>query len=78
MRRPEFIARQAAHPTGLLGRLVVGVMERETASENDAAIRALDVRTADRVLEIGLGHGRTLARLVALATRGSVVGIEIS
>jgi SAM-dependent methyltransferase len=78
MRRPNFVARQAAHPSGLLGRLVVGVMERETASENDAAIRALDIRTADRVLEIGFGHGRTLPRLVALAPRGSVVGIEIS
>lgn len=48
------------------------------ASDNGAAIRALDIRTADRVLEIGFGHGRTLARLVALVPRGSVVGIEIS
>jgi hypothetical protein len=32
MRRPEFIARQSGHPSGILGKVVGWVMERETAA----------------------------------------------
>src|SRR5688500_11872980 len=35
MRRPAFIARQAARPTGLLGRVLVALMARETRDLNE-------------------------------------------
>ena len=78
MRRPEFIARQSGHPSGLLGKVIGWVMERETAEQNDAALAALAVNPGDRILEIGFGHGRTLERLVAAAPAGLVAGLDHS
>jgi len=76
MRRPKFIARQSRRPSGILGRVIAWIMERETAAQNDAALAALAVRPGDRILEIGFGHGRTLERLAAAASTGFVAGID--
>ncbi len=50
--------------------------------ENDAmnckAVELLDVQTADRVLEIGFGHGKTLEDLARRAREGFVAGIDFS
>jgi len=78
MRRPSFIARQARHPTGLLGRLIARVMEGETAEVNRRAAELLRPQPQDQVLDIGTGHGRTLALLAAGADRGKVVGVDHS
>jgi ubiquinone/menaquinone biosynthesis C-methylase UbiE len=78
VRRPEFIARQSGHPSGVLGKVIGWVMERETAAQNDAALAALAVNPADRILEIGFGHGRTLQKLVAAAPSGFVAGLDHS
>jgi SAM-dependent methyltransferase len=78
MRRPDFIAHQARHPTGLLGRLIARVMESETAEVNRRAAGLLSPRSQDQVLDIGTGHGRTLALLAASADQGQVVGIDHS
>ena len=78
MRRPEFVARQSAGRTGLLGWLIAAVMASETASENAAAIAALDLAPRDRVLEVGCGHGRTLERIADNVTQGMVVGIDLA
>ena len=78
MRRPEFIARQSRCPTGLLGRLIGHVMERETAAVNDAALTLLDLEAHDRVLEVGFGHGRTIERAAAVLDHGVAAGIDCS
>jgi ubiquinone/menaquinone biosynthesis C-methylase UbiE len=78
VRRPEFIARQSGHPSGMLGKVIGWVMERETAAQNDAAIAALAIDSDDRILEIGFGHGRTLERLAAAAPSGFVAGLDHS
>jgi ubiquinone/menaquinone biosynthesis C-methylase UbiE len=78
MRRPTFIARQSAHPRGLLGRLLVAIMERESAAENDRALELLHLGAGDHHLEIGFGHGRTLERAAALIRSGSIAGIDVS
>jgi SAM-dependent methyltransferase len=78
MRRPEFIARQSRCPTGLLGRLIGRVMERETAEVNDAALTLLDLEAHDRVLEVGFGHGRTIERAAAVLEHGVAAGIDCS
>ena len=57
MRRPHFIAEQARHATGLLGRIVAFIMARETWAENQRAIDALDIQPTDHILDIGCGHG---------------------
>ncbi|RJT21399.1 class I SAM-dependent methyltransferase [Mesorhizobium waimense] len=61
MRRPRFIAEQARHARGLLGRLIAFIMSRETWAENKHAIEALSIEESDHVLDIGCGHGRSLA-----------------
>ena len=78
MRRPEFIARQAAHPRGLLGRLLFRLMASETVAINERTLEFLALQPSDRVLEIGFGHGRTLGRAAELAHKGFVAGIDIS
>jgi SAM-dependent methyltransferase len=47
-------------------------------STSHAVLAHLDVRPEDRVLEIGFGSGRTLARVAARTHRGRVVGVDPS
>lgn len=72
------IAQQSRRPSGLLGHLVAHGMARDTAACNDRALHYLDVQSADRVIEIGSGHGRTIQRIAALAPDGFVAGIDFS
>jgi SAM-dependent methyltransferase len=65
MAKPELIARQSSRPSGWLGELVARVMAVETQPANRIAIERLAVQPGEAVLEIGCGHGRTLARIAA-------------
>jgi SAM-dependent methyltransferase len=78
MKRPVFIARQAAKPSGLIGRIIAAVMARETAHLNEQAISLLQPSPSDWVLEIGFGHGRTIKRLASMVANGRVCGIDVS
>jgi ubiquinone/menaquinone biosynthesis C-methylase UbiE len=78
MKRPDFIARQSASPSGVIGRLIASIMSRETADLNERAIQLLDVRPSDRVLEVGFGHGRTVQRVIAAVPTAHVSGIDVS
>lgn len=78
MRRPRFIAEQARHANGLLGRLIAFIMSRETWGENKRAIEALGIEESDHILDIGCGHGRSLAALAASAPKGHVTGADPS
>src|SRR5262245_3133438 len=78
MRRPEFIARQASCPTGLLGRFLAWIMAAETAATNEKALELLAFRPDDHVLEVGFGHGRTLARAATFVPMGFVAGVDVS
>jgi SAM-dependent methyltransferase len=76
VQRPTFVARQAGNPSGILGRLIAWIMERETAAPNAQAIAALAPGPGDRVLEVGFAHGRTIEELARLTPRGFVAGID--
>jgi len=78
MRRPRFIAEQARHASGWLGRVIAFIMARETWAENQRAMDALDLQAGDHVIDIGCGHGRSLAALAARTTKGRVVGVDPS
>jgi len=78
MRKPLMIARQGRRPAGLLGELVARVMARQTAAENDIVLELLQLDPADCVLEVGSGHGETLAKAAGVASRGSLSGIDFS
>ncbi len=78
MRRPEFIARQSARPSGILGRAIAWIMARETAADNAAARRLLEITPTDHVLELGFGHGHNVLELARAASRGFVAGLDHS
>jgi len=78
MQRPRFIAEQARHAHGPLGWLIAFIMARETWIQNQRAITALAVQDGDHVLDIGCGHGRSLATLAAQTPGGRVVGADPS
>lgn len=78
MRRPRFIAEQARHAKGPLGRVIAFVMARETWRHNLCAIDALGIEPGDNVLDVGCGPGRSLAELAARAPSGRVVGVDPS
>jgi ubiquinone/menaquinone biosynthesis C-methylase UbiE len=78
MRRPEFIARQAARPAGLLGRLLVRVMAGETVGFNREVLAVVAPAPGERILEVGFGHGRTLAEAAGGAPSTTFAGIDVS
>src|SRR5262245_49983120 len=53
-------------------------MARETVTANDTALELLDLEPTDRVLEVGFGHGATIARAAAAVGRGFVAGVDTS
>jgi arsenite methyltransferase len=73
---PRIVAQQLSHPTGLLGRLMGLLMNRNNARMNAFALKVLELTPADRVLEIGFGGGVTLATLIERA--GFVAGLDRS
>lgn len=68
---PRFIARQLSHPSGVLGRVIVRLMNRGNARMNAFAVEQLALASTDRVLEVGFGGGVTLP---ALLDRAAFVG----
>jgi SAM-dependent methyltransferase len=72
----RYLSGQAAHPHGILGRLIARIWIRETAAVNDIAIDLLAARPGERVAEIGCGSGRTLGRLATASAQ--VLGVDIS
>ena len=78
MRRPHFIAKHARNAQGLLGRVVAFIMARETWSQNLRVMDALGIDCSDHILDLGCGHGRSLAELATRASIGHVVGADPS
>jgi ubiquinone/menaquinone biosynthesis C-methylase UbiE len=72
------IAHQARQPNGLFGRVVFWIMSHETRRANAAGIAHLSLRPGHRVLEVGFGHGRTLAALLEAVPNGQVTGVDFS
>jgi ubiquinone/menaquinone biosynthesis C-methylase UbiE len=53
-------------------------MARETWSQNLRVMNALGIDQGDCVLDVGCGHGRSLAELAARARSGRVIGADPS
>ncbi|MDR1387271.1 MAG: class I SAM-dependent methyltransferase [Propionibacteriaceae bacterium] len=72
-----YLAAQFAHPTGLGGRLVGRVMNRQNRPLYEATARLLDLSDQDSVLDLGCGNGFVLG-LLAGRSRASLTGIDLS
>lgn len=74
------LVRQFAKPSGPLG-VLAGLIMRVRPSNRRRNLRTLellDIRPADRVLEVGFGPGLSVALAAERATEGKVVGIDHS
>jgi len=72
------LARQYRCPTGLVGRAVGAKMARQHAPDTAWTISLLEIKPADRVLEIGFGAGRAIELISAQTPQGHIAGIDLS
>ncbi|WP_299489390.1 class I SAM-dependent methyltransferase [Acaryochloris sp. IP29b_bin.137] len=72
----SFVARQLGHPSGIWGRLLLRLLNRENAGMNQLAFEQLAMRQGDRILEIGFGGGSLLAQILETGLPDKVVGID--
>jgi len=80
---PGFVTgllRQFSKPAGPLGYVADWIMASRGSNRERSlwSIEQLEVEPGDRVLEIGYGPGIAVRRLAALASEGTVVGVDHS
>jgi len=74
----KFIARQLGHPSGIFSSLIALFLNRTNTDINQATVELLDIKSGDRVLEIGFGGGAAMEQMTRLVENGLVAGIDIS
>ncbi|MER7614978.1 class I SAM-dependent methyltransferase [Nonomuraea wenchangensis] len=76
----RYLVSQAHHPRGVVGWANGWMFAHRPSNRkrNIWAVSLLDVRSTDRVLEIGFGPGVAIAEFAARATRGQVFGVDHS
>jgi len=75
----KFFAYQLGKPTGLFGRFYMKRFLNEgNQRSNELALKHLQVRPSDRVLEIGFGGGWLIRQIAKLASAGKVTGLDHS
>lgn len=74
----RYLARQFARPRGLAGRWIFGTwLDRVNQGMNAEALRLLDVRPGETVLEVGFGGGALLAAILPLGP-AKAIGVDLS
>lgn len=74
----RWLAGQFARPSGWVGRRLIGPwLDRIAAPMNRLTVERLEIGPGDDVLEVGFGGGGLLA-MVARATTGRIVGVDVS
>lgn len=69
---------QCQKPTGWLGRLILRRMNSGHSKLSDWGLSHISIRPHNAVLDVGCGGGRTVSKLVAIATDGKVWGVDFS
>ncbi len=70
--------KQLRKPEGILGMLAGPLMNLANRQLNNWTIDLLDIKPTDHVLELGFGPGLGIHKLAAIATEGSVAGVDFS
>ena len=78
MKRSDKIAMQASNPKGILGKIIGFIMSFETKGINQVAISLLNLKSNDKVLEVGFGHGKTIRDACKTTENVTFSGIDIS
>lgn len=73
-----WVFQQVRKPSGVLGRRIVRAMNLSHAAMTDWGLQQVTVPKNATILDVGCGGGRTVHSLAALATEGSVVGLDYS
>jgi ubiquinone/menaquinone biosynthesis C-methylase UbiE len=74
----RILLRMFGRPEGLLGRLGGIVLAHGNRKFAEEVVAFLDVRAAEKVLEVGFGPGVCLALLAGAATEGTIAGVDPS
>jgi len=74
----ELLMRMFGRPRGFLGRLGGVIMSRVNRDAAAQVIKLLDVRSDDKVLEVGFGPGVGIQLLLERVTGGWVAGVDQS
>ena len=72
------IGKQLQHPRGTFGRALFSWMASKTIAHARWTADLMDVQPGDNVLEVGFGNGANIELLAQRASKGHVVGAEIS
>lgn len=67
---------QCQRPTGWMGKVVLWSMNRRHSRLTDWGLKHVSIRERDTILDVGCGGGRTVNKLAAAASRGTVTGID--
>ena len=78
VRIARWVNRQAAHPRGPFGRFLGWNWARETAVVNATTLDLLSLEPESHVLELGCGPGVALHEAARRASRGHLVGLDVS
>jgi len=69
---------QCQKPRGLLGRLILSLMNASHSKVTDWGLAHISIKQHDVILDVGCGGGRTVTKLAAVATQGKVYGVDYS
>lgn len=78
VRMARALNRQAASPSGLVGRVLGLIWPHEHGRLNAEVLGQLDLAAGQRVLEIGFGTGHALREAARRVAPGQAVGLDVS
>jgi SAM-dependent methyltransferase len=67
---------QVRKPSRWLGQLTLREMNKRHAPLTDWGLTHVEIGAQDTILDVGCGGGRTINKLAAIATQGSVFGVD--
>jgi ubiquinone/menaquinone biosynthesis C-methylase UbiE len=71
-----FLLREVRKPSKWVGRFFLWIMNLSHSSLTDWGLQHVDVGKHRTILDVGCGGGRTIQKLAAMATEGTVYGVD--